>query len=190
MLGIVAIPLFLLFIPAVLAFIFGLVAASTIKKQTVRDRLGLARAGWILGVVSFVGGVAAWVAIALFVSDTKAWHELEAGDCLDFEFENWDGRDRISVKDCSETHNAEVVAVEEFNEDQDLEYPSANELNRMVDEFCIPELEQYTGEDFQTGPYTVFPLGPDERAWKETEGTIVCVGSDNDRGDRTGSIEG
>jgi hypothetical protein len=51
-LGIVGIPLYIFAVPSLLALVFGLVAAGRIKRSLgTQGGLGMARAGWILGVV-------------------------------------------------------------------------------------------------------------------------------------------
>jgi hypothetical protein len=67
-LGIVSIPLCFIFIPALLAVIFGVIALSQIKRKPGQAGRGQAITGLILGGVSL-----AFIAVALAVSDSATF---------------------------------------------------------------------------------------------------------------------
>jgi hypothetical protein len=62
----VGIPFYILAVPSLLALVFGLVAAGRIKRSLgTQGGLGMARAGWILGVVGLCVFAMAIAVIAL-----------------------------------------------------------------------------------------------------------------------------
>jgi hypothetical protein len=85
-LGIVGLVLFFLFIPALLALIFGLVSGRQIKRSNgVLPGMGFARAGWIMGAIGLLGGLAFWIVAGVtgaFDEDLESPSDLRVGDCV------------------------------------------------------------------------------------------------------------
>jgi hypothetical protein len=169
-LGIIGLVLCFIVVPSLLALIFGLVAAGQIKRGAgaVTGR-GLARAGWIMGIIGLLAGGAFIVAAAsgAFEGGETAVFDLERGDCANFDFNPEAGRiievSTVDVVDCDEEHEAEVIEVGELNPDEDRDYPSNDEL--------LEESYAACGREDRTN---IFPVFPDEDGWNDHGGPFVC----------------
>lgn len=169
-LGIVGLLTCFIFVPSLLALIFGLVAARQIKRSTgALTGAGLARAGWIMGIVGLMAGglLVVLAAGGAFDDGETRVFDLEAGDCANFGF-NPD-TDRIievsvvDVVDCDEEHEAEVIRVGELNPEGDRPYPSNDELIEEANDAC--------GRD---DSFNLFTVIPNENGWDEQDGPFVC----------------
>jgi hypothetical protein len=185
-LGIVGLFLFFIFLPSLIAFILGLVAASQLKKSGTTTRLGMARAGWIMGAIGMVAFVAV-VVVAVVFNDEKAALDLEVGECV--KLENLGSSDveeigTIPVVDCDETHNGEVFGVKELNPDGDRDYPESDEaLAREAFVACQADFEAYVGERLAESDFGIYPIFPNEDSWDEAEGKTICIAVRNDTAD-------
>jgi hypothetical protein len=116
-LGIAGAVLCFVFVPSILALIFGLVAARDIKRSAAagvpKAGAGMARAGWILGLVGLVVGVV-FVIIAVATSeDDTSVRDLRVGDCLQMD-DLGDVVRNVPTVECSEPHDGEVYASSEL----------------------------------------------------------------------------
>jgi hypothetical protein len=174
-LGIVGLVTCFIFIPSLLALIFGFVAAGQIKRSTgALKGAGLARAGWIMGLVGLLAGVGFWAlaATGAFDEGQTAVFKLEVGDCVNFGFNPDSERivevSTVEVVDCDEDHEAEVIRRGELNPDDDRDYPSNSDL------FA----ESYAGcgrEDVTD----IFAIAPNEDSWDDEGGPFVCFEVDD-----------
>ena len=169
-LGIIGLVTCFIFVPSLLALIFGIVAARQIKRSagTVTGS-GKARAGWIMGLIGLLGGGAFITASATgaFDGGETAVFDVETGDCVNFDF-NPESEilievTTVDVVDCDEEHEAEVIQVGELNPDDDRDYPDNDTLFQ----------ESYAGcgrEDLSD----IFAVAPDEDSWNDDDGPYVC----------------
>ena len=169
-LGIIGLVTCFILVPSLLALIFGLVAARQIKAGAgTLTGSGMARAGWIMGLIGLLAGAAFWTlaATGAFDDDETAVFDLESGDCVNFDF-NPESElivevSTVEVVDCDDPHDGEVIRRGELNPDEDRPYPSNDEL--------IGESLQDCGRDDTENIFTVFP---NEESWDEQGGPYVC----------------
>jgi hypothetical protein len=178
-------------VPSVVAIVLGVVAARSIRASGgTLTGLGAARAGWITGVVGAVAGVA-FVGAALtgaFDDDEVAVVDLEVGQCLRLEVgEGVTELSAVTVVDCEDPHEAEVVHVGELNPEGDRAYPSDEELFAEIDGICtIDRFLAYAGGEPREA-WASYPVAPDEGTWERLDGRFVCLALSPD-GPRTGSL--
>ena len=82
-LGIVSLPLFVLFVPAILAIVFGAISRRNVSDGN-KTGGGMATAGLVLGILSLVGGVVFLIAAIAAddeFGDTVRYSSLQPGDC-------------------------------------------------------------------------------------------------------------
>ena len=169
-LGIIGLVLCFTFVPSLLALIFGIIAARQIKRSAgAVTGSGLARAGWIMGLIGLIVGAVFWAlsATGAFDDGETAVFDLEAGNCVNFDF-NPESElivevSTVEVVDCDEPHEGEVVRRGELNPNEDRDYPSNDEL---INE----SLEDCGREDFSN----IFTVFPNEDSWNEQGGPYVC----------------
>jgi hypothetical protein len=184
--GIAGIFLFFVIVPSIVALVLGLVAASQIKNSRGQQTgLGMARAGWILGLIGLLGFAALIVAVVV-AEDETAVFDLETGDCV--RYEEVDSVEvetvrTLPVVDCTETHTAEVVGIVELNPDRDREYPAESDLFPEAYQACRAEFEDHAGRTLEGTDFDLAPIVADELAWRSERGTVICLAVDIDGGD-------
>jgi hypothetical protein len=203
-LGIVGIVLCFLFVPSVLAVVFGLSASKKIKQAAgTLTGGGMAKAGWILGIVGIVVGAAFWVAAGLgvFDSDDKSIDALEVGDCVNVA-DIAEGAEIATVPSvpCDELHDGEVFFIDQLNPDRDVAYPGADEVDVEIAFSCVDEFESYVGAPLDLDELTVdvagtqltlFYIYPLEETWDLGRGEYTCIATTATGGPTlTGSVRG
>jgi hypothetical protein len=201
-LGILGIFLFCLVLPAFLALILGLVSASTIKRSGgTLTGLGLARSGWILGLVSLLA-MAAFVAAAVagaFDTDERSVYELAVGDCVDlsaaFDVSGPDDAEddrRIAglpIVDCALPHDGEVYHlgdIERFDE-----YPGRRPVRTHVELLCTGgPFTEYVGVDYVDSEFGLYSLSPTSDAWRDGDRGYICIATGFDGESLVGSVRG
>ena len=128
-----------------------------------------------LVVVSTLVAAAAVVLVALVLSagNRTSWTDLVVGDCFDLAgaVDDADGDlaavfvvDRL---DCSEPHDAEVVASGMLDPDGVRGYPSDDELFAETDAACVRvAIDQR---------FAMLPIVPDQATWEGRRGHYACV---------------
>lgn len=201
-LGILGVFLFCLVLPAFLALILGLVSASTIKRSGgMVTGLGLARSGWILGLVSLLG-MAAFVAAAVagaFETDERSVYELAVGDCVDLSgaLETSEAGDvesdrpigGLPIVDCSLPHDGEVYHlgdIERFDE-----YPGRRAVRTHVELLCTgAPFTDYVGVDYIDSEFGLYSLSPTGDAWSDGDRGYICIATGFDGESLVGSVRG
>ncbi|MCB0965859.1 MAG: septum formation family protein [Ilumatobacter sp.] len=126
-------------------------------------------ARWIL-VGAVLGGVAIAIiamVVALASNPTSDITDLEVGDCFDLDPEADGSVGLVDVVDCDESHNAEVVAVDELNPDGDQPYPDDDALFALAEARCA---------DVPPDPrFGVLAVAPTLATWEARAGRVVCV---------------
>ncbi len=187
--GIVAIPGAIVFAPALLALILGLIARRHIKADPRKTGKGMATAGIVLGALSLVGGVV--FAITLVASDdggddTLRYTVLETGDCYDNAYFN--ERD-VEPRSCTEEHRREAFAVLDHPAPAGSPYPGRERLRRFADRECTARFTEYVGQPYEESRLFIVVVVPRRADW-EDEGTrrIVCAAATEDDDDLTRSV--
>jgi hypothetical protein len=189
--GIVGIPLFVMFgILPLLGLIFGLVSASTIKRsEGALTGLGMARAGWILGVVGLLGfGVFIWAAASGRLDDTTVSDTAKVGSCVGKVPAEGELVFELDLINCASKHQAEVFAIDKLNAAKDRKFPGEAAVSKQVQTACIAAFADYIGRDFNDSKLDFSPLQPNEIGWKRG-GEYTCLVFDP-AGDVTGSLAG
>ena len=193
-LGLLSLVLFFTLIVPVLALIFGLISASSIKKSAGRvTGLKMARAGWILGVLGVAGFIAIIVAVAVDESnDTDvSLDELEVGSCYDLpqsdEILELSSLDEVP---CADPHRGELFHEYEMNPDRDREYPGQDALFEELGTECTGEVwTDYVGLEYAQSEFEVYLVIPVELNWRLARGGASCFIVDANDGELTGSAQ-
>jgi len=188
--GLVGLATFWLFgIVPLLALIFGLSSVRTIRNSggTLRG-LGMARAGWILGLIGVVGAAAfLWAGFTGRLDDesegsaesetsnslSSSYQDAAVGDCVgsvpvgEVVYE-------LDFVSCDVAHAAEVYAVGELNANQTREYPGDVELLTEVQTACAGAFEPYVGRSYELSVFEVYYLYPRRFGWRAERGSYVC----------------
>ncbi len=195
-LGIVGVPLFMLFIPAVLAVVFGAVSMRQIKAAAGRvTGRGMAIAGLVLGVVSIAGGAVFWWAAATdrikdedgnsIFEDTS---EVVVGGCYDLPDAGEVGD--ASKVSCSEPHDGQFFHKENLRDGNEA-FPGEEEVVRRSETACAgEEFADFVGVPISESKYTVFYLSPQELSWSLRDGEVQCFVANVEDTPLVGSVEG
>jgi Domain of unknown function (DUF4190)/Septum formation len=176
-LGIAGIVLCFIFIPSLLALIFGLVAAKRIRQSNgALTGTGLARAGWILGLVGLLVGAGFVTAAVLgaFDDGDVALDDLEVGTCANLA--ELDGQvSSVPTVECTEPHDAELTFIGQLNPDGAAEYPGVSDVRAMVEQECTGEsFTDYVGVAYDESEFDVNFVFPNDEAWDRGDGEYIC----------------
>jgi hypothetical protein len=171
-LGLCSIVLFLTVIVPLLALIFGLLGAKEVKRSNgTRRGLGLARWGWILGLLGLIGGGVTWVAVGFEVAGTTSVTSLEVGDCVELPGDG-DTVRRLKTYHCDEAHDAEVVGVGDLGSGNDP-FPGQAEVEQQGRRECTEKLRDYVGAGAKID-LRIYLLLPTEDNW-DNDQTYICL---------------
>lgn len=188
-LGIVAFPLFMFLLPAIVAVILGLLARRNIKREPGKGGKGMATAGIVLGMLSLLGAIAFVVGLLVFDDDSGdgvSYALLEPGNCYDAEF--FDERD-VELRSCSEEHNREAFAVLDHPAPPGSEHPGRESLRRHAERECADRFPAYVGRAYEDSRLEIIVVFPRRDDWEdENLRRIVCAAARPDDGDLTRSV--
>lgn len=178
-LGLITVLLFWTVVVPVLAVVFGLIAARSIKASRGQlTGLKMARAGWILGVVGLLGFAAVVVAVVVSERDDDdiALDDLEIGACYDLpatdEVLELSSLDAVP---CDEPHRGELFHQYDMNPDRDRTYPGQSGAFDEAGEVCTGEAwTDYVGLEYQQSVFEVYVVIPDDLSWKLSRGEASC----------------
>lgn len=120
--------------------------------------------------------------------------EFSVGECVNLP----DGQEITDYEsvDCEEAHDAEVFALPQHPDGQDVPFPGQSALNEFAAERCEAEFESFVGTAYAQSDIWYTSLTPGEQAWDDADDReIVCllVGEPTDDGgfeQLTGSKQG
>jgi hypothetical protein len=188
--GIVGIPLFVLFgVLPLLGVIFGLISAGKIKRSNgALTGLGMARAGWILGLVGLAGfGVFAWAAGTGRLDDiSTADDTATVGSCVGELPAEGETVFQLDVVPCSRSHQAEVFAIDDLNPGRDRDFPGDSAMASEVESACVDAFSDFVGWDYDQSELRATYLVPTRLNWKRG-GEYTCLVYDP-AGDVTGTL--
>lgn len=173
----------MILILGVLAAIFGLISASQIKNSAgALKGLGMARAGWILGVMSLLGfgSLIGLIAVGAIGDDASLPGDLVAGDCVDLD-ENAEIFFTVPTVECSSPHNAEVILVGSANPSGDRVYPGEDALNDEIYDTCLDAWPGYVGVEYEFSELGAFWFLPDKSRWARDDGEFRCFATSFER---------
>lgn len=178
--GIIGVFTFWIFgILPLLAVIFGFVSASGIKRSNgSRTGLGMARTGWVLGVLGLLGfGVFIWAAVTDRIGDgddTKSVLDLEVGDCLD-EVPGEGLIAEVTVVDCAGPHATEVYFNGELDPGRTRTFPGDTVVSDEVGAACVEQFQVFVRMDYNTSVLELYFVQASEVGWKLTRGGYTCM---------------
>ncbi len=188
-LGIVAVPLFVFFVPAILAVVLGLLGRRNIRREPAKGGKGMATAGVVLGILSLIGAVVFVVSLAVSddgSADSVSYTLLEPGNCYDMDF--YDERD-VDFRLCSDDHYREAFAVLDHPAPPGSEYPGRESLRRFAERECAARFPAYVGRAYEDSRLRIVVVFPPRDAWEnENLRRIVCAAARPDDGDLTRSV--
>jgi hypothetical protein len=173
-LGIVSIPMFFFFVPAIVAVVLGAVARRRIKADPASTGTGMANAGLALGIVSLVGA-AAFVIAAISTgpsNDTVRYSSLRPGDCYE---EPGPTAGKVTLESCAGDHDREAFAVVDHPAPQEAAYPGREALQSYADRECVSRFANYVGMPLDRSDLRVVFILPSSEAWTDLGfRRIVC----------------
>lgn len=164
--------LFFLVIPSIVAFVFGLIALSRIKKHGPRRGRGLAIAGVVIGILVALGGIAADFAIGYFATHTTSYSDLRAGDCV----KRPNGEvSLLRHQSCSADHDRQVFATFDVNQ-ASSSYPGRTELRGLAEGECVSRFNAVAADAPNRSELGVFFLVPNQTSWEDSDNRrVVCL---------------
>jgi hypothetical protein len=173
-LGIVSIPMFVFFVPAIVAVVLGAVARRKIKADPAATGTGMANAGLALGIVSLLGA-AAFVTVAIVQgpsSDTVRYSRLQPGDCYE---EPGPTAGEVTLQACAGDHDREAFAVVDHPAPPEAAYPGKEALQSYADRECVSRFANYVGTSLDRSDLRVVFILPSSDAWTDLGfRRIVC----------------
>lgn len=133
--------------------------------------------GVAAGLVALVVAAVVTIAAVLSLSNDTSWTDLDTGDCFDLANAIADAAGdlaavtAVDTVECTEPHDAQVVATGELNSDGVQPYPSDDELFATIDRACA----SLVADTLDPGTYGIVPIAPDERTWNQRAGRFACI---------------
>ena len=188
-LGIVSLPLFVMFVPAILAIVFGAISRRNVASDDSKTGGGMATAGLVLGILSLVGAVVFLIAAIAAddeFDDTMRYSSLQPGDCYE---DPGSTAGQVTLASCSDEHDREAFAVLEHPAPDGESFPGRATLRGYADEECTARFAAYVGRPFEGSALEIVFILPSGDAWEESDlRTIVCAVSSADDGPLLGSV--
>lgn len=178
--GIVGVFTFWLFgIVPIVATVFGFVSAAGIKRSSgARTGLGMARAGWVLGILGIVGGgLFVWGVVTDRIGDSKdtaSVIDLEIGDCL-VDLSGQGTVFEVELVDCDLPHAGEVFHVGELDPNRARAFPGDSVVSDEVGAACLAQFEPFVGKNYNLSVLEVQFLQSNAIGWKATRGRYTCI---------------
>lgn len=176
-LGVVSIPLFVLFVPAILAIVFGAISRKNLGADDTKTGAGMATAGLVLGILSLIGAVVFLVATIAadddgYTGDSMRYSLLQPGDCYE---DPGPTAGEVVLEPCSDEHDREAFAVFDHPAPDDESFPGRETLRLYADDECTARFPAYVGQSYEESDLEVVFILPARDAWDEAGfRRIVC----------------
>jgi hypothetical protein len=172
-LGIVALPLSVLFVVGIAAVVVGAVALSRIGRNG-RGGKGMAIAGLVLGSVGLALGALVLVLTLVggAIETEQPITDAETGDCIDLAGQTGESVETYTPTGCHGDHQLEVVGVVTADGDA---YPGEDALNTLAEHECKRLFTRYVGIELDASELDLQPLIPTRRAWDLGDHEVTCV---------------
>ncbi|MEO6123218.1 MAG: septum formation family protein [Ilumatobacteraceae bacterium] len=191
-LGLLSLLLFVTFIVPLLALIFGLISASSIKKSAGQlTGIKQARTGWILGILGLVG-FAVVIAVAANNDDVRVG-SLEVGSCYNLPVSEAKAEvSSLKQVPCSELHDGELFNQYKMNPAEDRDYPSDADLFAEAGQACLADpWTKYFGSEYSpSSDLSTYVLVPSKSLWNSGGGQASCFVVEIDSSKIVGSLKG
>ena len=175
-LGIVSIPLFVMFVPAILAIVFGAIARRNVASEDNKTGAGMATAGLVLGVLSLIGAVIFLIAAIASddtSDDTMRYSRLQPGDCYE---DPGSTAGEVTLESCTDEHDREAFAVVDHPAPDGESFPGRETLRRYADDECTARFSAYVGGPYEGSDLEVVFILPSRDSWDESGvRRIVCA---------------
>ena len=194
-LGIIGVVACFVFVFSLLAVVFGLIAARTIKRSNGSvTGIKMARAGWILGLIGLlVGGafIAAGLSGAFDEEGVTDLDEVAVGDCINVDAIDGEAIRGLPTVDCAELHEGEVYFVGQLNSDRDRDYPGDDVASDEAVGRCAGDLfTEFVGTEYADSEFDIYYIYPQRAQWSKTRGTFLCIVYSLDGATLTGTVRG
>jgi Septum formation len=111
----------------------------------------------------------------------------ELGDCLQRESVAGAEVETVPTVDCSEEHDAQVVAVFDA---RDGGYPTDEEWEQLLVDGCLAGFEEFVGVPYEESQLELQDLTPVEEGWADGDREVICIAFLADGSVTTESFEG
>jgi hypothetical protein len=187
-LGIVGLFSFFIFIAAVLAIIFGIIASRRVKRSPGQfTGRGMAITGLVLGIIGVLGGIAFWIAVGVAAKNKTDLNDVTAGDCV--EVPSGTIFFGITKQSCDKPHQGEVFSAKQF--DTPGAYPGDTAARNQVGQACADDFQGYVGVTPANSDLDIFVIFPSKTKWEDSDSTqIVCIAKNSDGSLLTDTIKG
>ncbi|MEV0193568.1 DUF4190 domain-containing protein [Kitasatospora purpeofusca] len=186
------------------ALVLAVVALVQISRRNEKGR-GLAVSGLVVGVLSLIVSLVAFVGLAAIGFDEERYadsrfgpkgsvavNDLRVGDCFDQAPLSGDPGSTsvywVRVVPCTAPHHAEVAGTVVLPSGRDDQYPSGAEMGRSAEKLCGPVRDDYAFDSW------LVPDGMDDyyyypgtRAWMTGDRRVTCTFQDKQQA-HTGSV--
>ena len=99
---------------------------------------------------------------------------LQVGDCFDIPADATDVVDDVQHHPCTDPHQGEVIFVGNYESPNDV-YPSEDDFDAYVTQYCIPAFQTYTGIDYYADEtYGIGSFFPTSEGWAEDDHEVSC----------------
>ncbi|ANH38820.1 hypothetical protein I601_2402 [Nocardioides dokdonensis FR1436] len=133
------------FVAAIASIVLGVIVLGRSRNGRDHGR-GLAIAGIVISTLVLLATIAVVVLIVVFASQVQSVDDLEEGQCVNFsgvdDSSSTETFSAITLAECTESHDAEVVGVYELTEDLLAQHP-----DRDYTEICTPAFLASSGSD-------------------------------------------
>ena len=137
--------------------------------------------------IIIVGAIVALLAVILFaVRNNTAADDLKVGEC--FNIPNGTTVRTVEKQPCTESHNAEVIFVGDYDGDT---FPISLSLERFIESACVPAFTSYIGRDVDSEPeLSIGYFHPTRDGWDSGDRTVTCYVAQPDESPMTQSLKG
>lgn len=112
---------------------------------------------------------------------------LEVGQCVTDQASG-DEVSSVPVVDCAEPHYGEIYALPQV---PDGPFPGDEALQQTAQELCAgQDFQTYVGVPYEQSEIFFSTIVPSEDTWEDGDREVVCILTDRERTDITGSLRG
>jgi hypothetical protein len=100
--------------------------------------------------------------------------DVVVGDCFDDPYgdtDEWVEVDEVRLVPCDQPHDLEAFHRFEL---PDGDFPGDDDMDRAVDEECIPAFEEFVGRSYEDSELDLAFLTPTADSWTDGDREVVC----------------
>lgn len=126
------------------------------------------------------------LAAILLASCSGNVFSLKVGDCFNDPSDFQSDIANVDKVDCEESHDNEVFALFDIEEDS---FPGLASLNRTAEDGCSVAFFPYVGRSHRTSALEIWWLTPSSQSWGSGDREVVCALYDATLAPLTGSMK-